>query len=97
VFYNRQRRRSTIRYAAPPAFRGVAMLTALRHPEVVGRLVAVSANIRRSAIYPEMLAQQGQVGPDAVEFMKDTPMYQLYQRGAPAVEDGLYLVPKVIE
>ena len=28
---------------------GVAMLTAIRHPEVVGRLVSVSANIRRSA------------------------------------------------
>ena len=26
---------------------GVAMLTAIRHPEVVGRLVSVSANIRR--------------------------------------------------
>jgi pimeloyl-ACP methyl ester carboxylesterase len=74
---------------------GVAMLTAIRHPEVVGRLVAVSANIRRSAIYPEMLAQQGQVGPDAVEFMKDTPMYQLYQRVAPHPEDFGRLLGKI--
>ena len=74
---------------------GVAMLTAIRHPEVVGRLVSVSANIRRSAIYPEMLAQQAQVGPDAVEFMKDTPMYQLYQRVAPRPEDFGRLLGKI--
>jgi pimeloyl-ACP methyl ester carboxylesterase len=74
---------------------GVAMLTAIRHPEVVGRLVTVSANIRRSAIYPEMLAQQGQLGPEAVEFMKDTPMYQLYQRVAPRPEDFGRLLGKI--
>jgi pimeloyl-ACP methyl ester carboxylesterase len=76
---------------------GVAMLTALRHPEVVGRLVAVSANIRRSAIYPEMLAQQAQVGPEAVDFMKETPMYQLYQRVAPRPEDFGRLLGKIGE
>ena len=74
---------------------GVAMLTAIRHPEVVGRLVSVSANIRRSAIYPEMLAQQAQVGPDAVEFMKDTPMYQLYTSIAPRPEDFPRLLGKI--
>src|ERR1700694_4617596 len=40
---------------------GVALLTAIRHPELVGRLVVVSVNIRRSAIYAEMLGQQGRV------------------------------------
>jgi pimeloyl-ACP methyl ester carboxylesterase len=40
---------------------GVALMTAVRHPDKVGRLVSASANIRRDAIYPEMLAQQGQV------------------------------------
>jgi pimeloyl-ACP methyl ester carboxylesterase len=74
---------------------GVAMLTAIRHPEVVGRLVSVSANIRRRAIYPEMLAMQGQVGPEAAEFMKDTPMYQLYQRVAPRPEDFGLLLGKI--
>jgi len=76
---------------------GVAMLTAIRHPEVVGRLVSVSANIRRSAIYPEMLVQQGQVGPEAAEFMKDTPMYELYQRVAPRPEDFGRLLGKIGE
>ena len=76
---------------------GVALMTAIRHTEVVRRLVSVSANIRRDAIYPEVLAQQGQVGPDAVEFMKDTPMYQLYQRVAPRPEDFGRLLGKIGE
>jgi len=74
---------------------GVAFHTAVRHPELVRRLVSVSANIRRDAIYPEMLAQQGQVGPEAVEFMKDTPMYQLYERVAPRPEDFGRLLGKI--
>ncbi|MEA2612694.1 MAG: hypothetical protein QOI52_653 [Chloroflexota bacterium] len=74
---------------------GVAFHTAVRHPEVVDRLVMISANIRRSAIYPEMLAQQAQVGPDAMEFMKDTPMYELYQRVAPRPEDFPRLLGKI--
>jgi pimeloyl-ACP methyl ester carboxylesterase len=76
---------------------GVAFQTAVRHPELVRRLVTVSVNIRTNAIYPEMLAQQGQVGPDAMAFMKDTPMYQLYQRVAPRPEDFPRLLGKIGE
>ena len=76
---------------------GVALWTGVKHPELIGRLVVVSANIRRDAIYADMLAQQGQVGPDAVEFMKDTPMYQLYQRVAPRPEDFARLLGKIGE
>jgi pimeloyl-ACP methyl ester carboxylesterase len=74
---------------------GVAFWTAVKHPELVGKLVLVSANIRRDAIYAEMLAQQGQVGSAAVEFMKDTPMYQLYERVAPRPEDFGRLLDKI--
>src|SRR5712691_11438620 len=66
---------------------GVAFFTAVNHPQKVGKLVMASANIRRDAIPPEMLAQQAQVSSSAVEFMKETPMYQLYQRVAPRPED----------
>src|SRR5689334_9633748 len=66
---------------------GVAFHTAVRHPDKVRRLVMASAGIRRDATYPDILAQQGQVGAAAAEFMKDTPMYQLYQRVAPRPED----------
>jgi pimeloyl-ACP methyl ester carboxylesterase len=74
---------------------GVALQTAAKHPDKVGRLIAASANIRRDAIYPEMLAQQGQVSAAAAEFMRDTPMYQLYQRVAPRPEDFPRLLDKI--
>jgi pimeloyl-ACP methyl ester carboxylesterase len=60
-------------------------------------IAVVSANIRRDAIYPEMLAQQGQVSAAAAEFMKDTPMYQLYQRVAPHPGDFPGLLDKIGE
>jgi pimeloyl-ACP methyl ester carboxylesterase len=74
---------------------GVAMMTAIRHPEVVRRLVSVSANIRREAIYPEMLGQQLQVNAAAAEFLKGTPMDEVYQRVAPRPEDFGRLLDKM--
>ncbi|MCP2321648.1 pimeloyl-ACP methyl ester carboxylesterase [Hamadaea flava] len=74
---------------------GVAWHLGFRHPEKIGRLVTASANIKRSAIYAEMLGQQQQVGAAAAEFMKDTPMYQLYQRVAPRPEDFPQLLDKI--
>jgi pimeloyl-ACP methyl ester carboxylesterase len=76
---------------------GVAFWTAVKYPEKVGRLVMASANIRRDAIPAEMLAQQGQVNAAAAEFMKDTPMYELYQRVAPRPEDFPRLLDKIGE
>jgi pimeloyl-ACP methyl ester carboxylesterase len=74
---------------------GVALHTAAKYPAKVRRLVAASANIRPDAIYPEMRAQQAQVSAAAAEFMKDTPMYQLYQRVAPRPEDFPRLLDKI--
>jgi pimeloyl-ACP methyl ester carboxylesterase len=76
---------------------GVAFFTASRHPELVGKLVMLSAHIRRNAIYADMLGQQEQVSSAAVEFMKETPMYQLYQRVAPRPEDFGRLLDKIGE
>jgi pimeloyl-ACP methyl ester carboxylesterase len=76
---------------------GVALFTAVKYPDKVRRLVAASAHARRDAIPPEMLAQQAQVNAAAAEFMKDTPMYQLYQRVAPRPEDFPRLLDKVGE
>jgi pimeloyl-ACP methyl ester carboxylesterase len=76
---------------------GVALQTAVKYPAKIRRLVVVSANIRRDAIYPDMLVQQGQVSAAAAEFMKDTPMYQLYQRVAPRPEDFPRLLDKMGE
>jgi pimeloyl-ACP methyl ester carboxylesterase len=74
---------------------GVALQVAVQHPEKVGRLVTASANIRRDAVYPDMLQQQSQVSAAAAEFMKETPMYELYQRVAPRPEDFGRLLDKL--
>ncbi|MBO0789291.1 MAG: alpha/beta hydrolase [Actinobacteria bacterium] len=74
---------------------GVALLTAAMYPDRVGRLVAASAQVRPDAIYPEIRAQQGQLNAAAAEFMKDTPMYELYQRVAPRPEDFPRLLDKI--
>lgn len=76
---------------------GVALQTAVRHPEVVSRLVLVSTPLRRSAYYPEILAQQAQVGEAAAEAMKQTPMYQLYESIAPRPQDWPRLLAKIGE
>jgi pimeloyl-ACP methyl ester carboxylesterase len=74
---------------------GVALHLAFQHPEKIRKLVAVSANITRKAIPPEMLAQQEQVNAGAIEFMKGTPMYQDYVRVAPRPEDFPRLLDKM--
>src|SRR5205809_4734125 len=76
---------------------GVALQTAIRHPEVVRKLVVVSTPFRRNAFYPDILAQQGQVGAAAAEAMKQTPMYQLYASIAPRPEDWPRLLGKIGE
>ena len=76
---------------------GVAMFTAVKYPEKVGKLVSAAAHARRDAIPPEMLAQQAQVSAAAVPFMKDTPMYEVYQRVAPRPEDFGRLLDKIGE
>ena len=76
---------------------GVALLTAIRHPEVVGRLVVVSTPFRRNGFYADILAQQAQVGPAAAEAMKQTPMYEMYARLAPRPEDWGRLLGKIGE
>ena len=76
---------------------GVALQTAAKYPAKIRRLVVVSANIRRDAIYPDMLAQQGQVNAAAAAFMQDTPMYRLYQRVAPRPDDFPRLLDKIGE
>ncbi|HEY6685047.1 MAG TPA: alpha/beta hydrolase [Propionibacteriaceae bacterium] len=76
---------------------GVALFTAVKYPDKIRRLVVASAHARRDAIPPEMLAQQAQVNAAAAEFLKDTPMWELYQRVAPHPEDFPRLLDKVGE
>lgn len=74
---------------------GVAWQVAFRHPGKIRQLVAASANISRRAMYPEMLAQQEQLGAAAAAYLTGTPMYALYQRVAPRPEDFPRLLDKI--
>jgi pimeloyl-ACP methyl ester carboxylesterase len=76
---------------------GVAFFTASKYPGKVRKLVMASAHINSDAMPAEMRAQQAQVNSAAVEFMKDTPMYQNYQRIAPRPEDFGRLLDKIGE
>ncbi len=74
---------------------GVGWQAAIRHPEVVRKLVAVSAPVKRSGWYPEVLAGMAQMGPEAAEAMKPSPMYQLHARIAPRPEEFPMLLGKL--
>ena len=74
---------------------GVAFQAAANHPEIVRKLVIISTNIKRSAIYADMLAQQGNVGAAAADNLKGTPMYESYVRIAPRPEDFPTLLDKM--
>ena len=76
---------------------GVALQTAIRHPDKVRKLVLVSTPFRRDGWYPEVLAGMSQLGPAAADSMKQTPMYQEYAALAPRVEDWPVLVTKMGE
>ena len=74
---------------------GVALQTAILHPEVVRKLVVMSTPIRRNAFHPEILQQQAMVNSGMVDMMKQTPMYQLYASIAPKPEDFGKLLDKI--
>ncbi len=57
---------------------GVAIQTAIRHPEVVGKLVVVSTSHKRNGWYPEVLVGMTQMGPGAAEGMKHSPLAKIY-------------------
>ncbi len=74
---------------------GVALQTAIRHPDLVRKLVVVSTAFKQKGWYPEVLAGMAQSGPASAEAMKQTPMYELYARLAPRVEDWPVLHTKL--
>lgn len=76
---------------------GTALQTAVRHPEVVRKLVLVSTPFKRDGWYPEVLAGMEQMGPEAAEPLKQTPMYGLYSAVAPRPEDWPTLLTKLGE
>ncbi len=74
---------------------GVALRTAIQHPDLVRRLVVVSAPFRRDGWHPEMVAGFATMGPEIAEPFKQTPMYATYREIAPRVEDWPILVTQL--
>ena len=75
----------------------VALRTAIQHPERVRRLVVVSVAFRRDGSHPEVLEAMDQMGPAAVEPIRQSPLGQLYARTAPRPEDWPALVAKTAD
>jgi pimeloyl-ACP methyl ester carboxylesterase len=73
---------------------GVSWQTAIRHPELVRKLVIASAPIKRDGWYPQVLAGMAQMNAAAAQAMMQTPLYEAYARVAPKPEDWPALVTK---
>ena len=56
----------------------VALQTTIRHPELIHKLVLVSAAFKHDAFYAEILESFAHMGPDAAKFMGQSPLAQLY-------------------
>ena len=66
---------------------GAGLQLAFQHPELVRRLVVLSAPYAQSGFFPEMLPQQAAVGAGMAEAMKQSPMYTSYAAVAPRPQD----------
>jgi pimeloyl-ACP methyl ester carboxylesterase len=76
---------------------GVTLFLASKYPELVGRVVIVSAHAFSDAVYPEMRGQQTQMSAAVAPALVGTPMYENYQRIAPRPEDFPRLLDKIGE
>ena len=74
---------------------GVALQTAIRHPEAVRKLVIASAVLRRDGWYPEVLAGMAQMNAQAAAAMVGTPFHAAYVDVAPNPDDWPMLVAKL--
>lgn len=74
---------------------GVALRTALQHPELVRKVVVMSTPFKHCGWYPEVLAAIAQVMTGDTERLKRGPLFQLYERIAPRPADWPVLLAKL--
>lgn len=74
---------------------GVALRTAIQHPDVVDRLVLASTPFRRSGWYPEMSAGMDAMGPETAGPLGASPMGAAYRAIAPNPDDWQKLVTQL--
>ncbi len=73
---------------------GVALRTAIRHPEVVRKLVVVSAPCKSDGWYPEVLQGQRAINGELAKTWVGSPMQQAYAAVAPIPEGWPTLAQK---
>jgi pimeloyl-ACP methyl ester carboxylesterase len=56
----------------------VALQTIIRHPELIHKLVLISVPFKHDGYYPEVLESFVHMGPDAAQFMSQSPLAKLY-------------------
>lgn len=71
---------------------GVALQTAIRHPEVVRKLALASAAFKRDGWYPEVLAGMAAI---SVEGFAGTPIHDAYLKTSPKPEAWPTVVAKI--
>jgi pimeloyl-ACP methyl ester carboxylesterase len=76
---------------------GIAFRLAVQHPQLVRRLVLVSAGFAQEGFYPEMLPQQAAVSAPLADQFKGTPIYESYMAVAPKKEDFPRLLDRMGE
>lgn len=74
---------------------GVAQQVAIRHPELVRRLVLISTPFSSDGWYPEVWAGMAAMNADAAAAMLDSPLHQFYTAVAPDPDDWPNLVTKL--
>lgn len=73
---------------------GVAIQTAIRHPNVVRKLIVVSAPTKSAGWYPEVLVGQRAVNGEIAKTWVGSPMEQAYTSVAPKPENWTTLADK---
>jgi len=76
---------------------GVALQTAIRHPEMVRKLVLVSVPYSNDGWYPEIRAGMKSMNVEAAKAMVGSPMHQAYINTAPNPDGWQTLVVKTGE
>lgn len=72
-----------------------ALQVAIRHPEVVRKLVVISSSAARNWWYPEVLAGMAAMNEEVAAMMVGSPIHQIYTNVAPRPEDFPRLVGKM--
>lgn len=71
---------------------GTALRTAIQHPDLVRRLVAVSAPFSSTGWYPDIQAQMKQMSRAAFPMLKQSPIYPAYLAVAPHPDEESFQV-----